>query len=184
MNKKIDKFKSLISEEKSGWLDKAKWREENDAWLDISFSIAVKILGALKANKKYNVFPGNQKELAEAMNCSAQYVNKVLKGAENLQLETISKIGNILNIQLIEVLKHEKSKEVFNPIWTVESFDTFYLSKGKRSIPKAKSAIATALSSKTKKVEQKGISYSSLMNQFSFEEDLDNDLNSLLKIVA
>lgn len=65
--KKIDKLNSLISEKKSGWLEKAKWREENEAWLDISFAIAIKILGALRENKKSNVFPKNQKELAEAM---------------------------------------------------------------------------------------------------------------------
>lgn len=112
MNKeKTDKLNSLIPEKKSGWLDKAKWLEENEAWLDISFSIAVKILAALRENKKFDVFPKNQKELAEAINCSPQYINKVLKGAENLQLETISKIGRILNVSLIEIPKSQKVKK-------------------------------------------------------------------------
>jgi transcriptional regulator with XRE-family HTH domain len=183
MNKKIDKFKSLISEEKSGWLDKAKWREENEAWLDISFSIAIKILGALKANKKSNIFPGNQKELAEAMNCSAQYVNKVLKGDENLQLETISRIAKILNIRLVEVPKIEISKEVSAKVFT-EYFENIIFSKEKGPILKTQSAIVTAKSFKSEKVEQKGLSYSALINQFKFEEDLDNDPNSPLKLVA
>jgi hypothetical protein len=97
MSNNLDKFKALVSDEKSGWLAKAKWREENQDWLDISFAIAVKILAAFRANKKTGTFPKSQKELAEAMDCSPQYVNKLLKGTENLQLETITKIGSILN---------------------------------------------------------------------------------------
>ena len=111
-NSNLDKFKALVSDEKSGWLDKAKYREENEAWLDISFAIAVKILAAFRANKKTGTFPKSQKELADAMDCSPQYVNKLLKGTENLQLETITKIGSILNIELIEVPQFETTIQV------------------------------------------------------------------------
>jgi len=104
-NKNTQKFLDLVSKRESGWLEKAKWRQENEDWLDISFSIAIKMLSALNSNKKTNIFPRNQKELAEAMGCSAQYVNKLLKGKENLQIETICKIQRILNINLIEVPK-------------------------------------------------------------------------------
>jgi transcriptional regulator with XRE-family HTH domain len=112
MSNNLDKFKALVSDEKSGWLAKAKWREENQDWLDISFAIAVKILAAFRANKKTGTFPKSQKELAEAMDCSPQYVNKLLKGTENLQLETITKIGGILNIKLIEVPQFETTIQV------------------------------------------------------------------------
>lgn len=106
----IDKIKQRIIENSikdSGWLAKAKWRQENEDWLDISFSIAVKILSALSANKKAYVYPKSQVELAEAMGCSAQYVNKLLRGQENLQIETICKVQRILGITLIEVPKVE-----------------------------------------------------------------------------
>jgi len=183
--KKIDKLNSLISEKKSGWLDKAKWREENEAWLDISFAIAVKILGALRENKKSNVFPKNQKELAEAMDCSPQYINKVLKGAENLQLETISKIGNILEIQLIEVPKTEKIvQEVYRPDWAAEPINSYVANRTQIEFPKVKRGLLAASLSKTQKIEQKGIAYTSMMNKFTFEEDFDNDPNYPLKIVA
>jgi transcriptional regulator with XRE-family HTH domain len=112
MSNNLDKFKALVSDEKSGWLAKAKWREENQDWLDISFAIAVKILAAFRANKKTGTFPKSQKELAEAMDCSPQYVNKLLKGTENLQLETITKIGSILNVKLIEVPQFETTIQV------------------------------------------------------------------------
>lgn len=106
----IDKIKQKLiqtSIKDSGWLEKAKWRQENEDWLDISFEIAIRIGSTLSANKKANVYPKTQVELAEAMGCSAQYINKLLRGQENLQIETICKIGRILGISLIEVPKIE-----------------------------------------------------------------------------
>ena len=44
----------------------------------------------------------NQKQLAEKMNCSRQYISKVLKGRENLSLETLAKIENALGISIIK----------------------------------------------------------------------------------
>lgn len=116
-NKNIDNFLKHVSKKDSVWLAKAKWRQENEDWLDISFSIAVKMLSALSANKKEaNHLPKNQKELAEAMGCSAQYVNKLLRGEENLQIETICKIGRILGITLIEVPKIQSKQTLhYNP---------------------------------------------------------------------
>ena len=40
------------------------------------------------------------KQLSELMSCSQQYVSKVLKGQENLSLETMSKIEACLGIQI------------------------------------------------------------------------------------
>ena len=85
------------------WLEKAEWRKANQDWLDISFSIAVKIGEVLANNKKTDTFPKNQAELAEAMHCSPQYVSKLLKGEENLQIETIVRLSKILGIALIQV---------------------------------------------------------------------------------
>ena len=44
----------------------------------------------------------NQKQLAKKMNCSRQYISKVLKGRENLSLETLAKIENALGISIIK----------------------------------------------------------------------------------
>jgi transcriptional regulator with XRE-family HTH domain len=112
----IDKIKQRIIENSikdSGWLEKAKWRQENEDWLDISFDVALRVASTLSANKKADKYPKSQVELAEAMGCSAQYVNKLLRGQENLQIETICKIGRILGIKLIEVPKME-IKQNFN----------------------------------------------------------------------
>ena len=42
-----------------------------------------------------------QKALAERMNCTQQYVSKVLKGRENMSLDTLSKLEDALGINLI-----------------------------------------------------------------------------------
>ena len=41
----------------------------------------------------------NQKELAQRMGCTPQYVSKILKGKENLSLETICKIEDALDME-------------------------------------------------------------------------------------
>lgn len=116
-NKNIENFLKHVSKKDSGWLEKAKWRQENEDWLDISFSIAVRVASTLSANKKVDKYPKNQAELAGAMGCSAQYVNKLLKGQEKLQIDTICKVGRILGITLIEVPKIEvKQSILYNSI--------------------------------------------------------------------
>ncbi len=91
-------FEKLVSTETSGWLKKAQWREENESWLEKSELIALKILETIKIQKI------SQKELARTMGVSAQYVNKIVKGNENLSLETISKLEKALGVKLIEVI--------------------------------------------------------------------------------
>lgn len=84
------------------WMQKGKWREENAAWLDISFAIAIKILGSLRKN---NI---TQKDLAKKMGLTPQYINKIVKGQENLTLETICKFERALEIDLLKVPINEE----------------------------------------------------------------------------
>lgn len=42
-----------------------------------------------------------QKALAERMNCTQQYISKILKGKENMSLDTLSKLKKALGITLI-----------------------------------------------------------------------------------
>ena len=111
----IDKIKQKLiqnSIQDSSWLEKAKWRQENEDWLDISFNIAVRVVSTLSANKKANTSPKNQIELAEAMGCTPQYINKLLKGQEKLQIDTICKVQRILGVKLIEVPKAVSTQTV------------------------------------------------------------------------
>lgn len=81
----------------SNWHDKAVWRKRNADWLNKSAQIAVSVLEQLR------IMGMSQKELADAMGVTPQYVNKVVRGNENLTLETICKIESILGISLIEI---------------------------------------------------------------------------------
>jgi len=99
-----NKLNALTSDYKSGWEDKANKRLANKSWLKHSRKIAIKINVELKSN---NI---KQKDLAKLLNVSPQQVSKIIKGKENLTLETISKIENVLNIQLLELNKAQKAE--------------------------------------------------------------------------
>ena len=81
----------------SNWHEKAEWRRRNADWLNKSAQIAVSVLEQLR------IMGMSQKELANAMGVTPQYVNKVVRGNENLTLETICKLESILGISLIEI---------------------------------------------------------------------------------
>lgn len=108
MNNELIKksIKNLISEKPSGWLEKAKWREENKPWLDKSAKIALSILLELDARNL------TQKDLAAKMGVSPQQVNKIVKGEENLTLETVSKIETLLGVSLIEVPTLQENQKI------------------------------------------------------------------------
>ena len=44
-----------------------------------------------------------QKEFAQRVGCSQQYISRILKGKENLSIETISKIEAALGVSIIEI---------------------------------------------------------------------------------
>ena len=49
-----------------------------------------------------------QRALAEKMNCTQQYISKMLKGQKNMSLETICKIENTLGIEIIKGLNENE----------------------------------------------------------------------------
>ena len=96
MNNLKEKLSSLAADRPSEWKTKAQNRHENREWLKKSAAIAVRVLDALKAQNL------SQKELAERMNISPQQISKIVKGQENLTLETISNLEIALGIQIID----------------------------------------------------------------------------------
>ena len=82
-------------EKNTGWRERAEWRRANRTWLRRSQEIAVRMLDKMEQMHL------TQKSLAERMGCSQQYVSKVLKGQENLSLETITKIESALDIDIL-----------------------------------------------------------------------------------
>jgi antitoxin component HigA of HigAB toxin-antitoxin module len=77
----------------SHWREKAEWRQQNKSWLRFSQLVAIRML------EKMEVDGLTQKALAERLGCSQQYVSKILKGQENLSIETISKIEDALSLE-------------------------------------------------------------------------------------
>lgn len=102
-----EKIQKIASGQKSSWIDEAKARKVDADWTDRSFKIALRILREIRAQKESNGM--TQKKLAAMMGVTPQYINKVVKGKENLTLETIAKIEQVLGITLIEVPSFETS---------------------------------------------------------------------------
>jgi transcriptional regulator with XRE-family HTH domain len=94
---KIEEFLKTVENDTGSWVEEARYRRENRAWLRKSQRIAVRILSVL--NEKGM----QQKELAEAMDVSPRQVSKIVKGKQNLKLETISKLEAALGIKLFEI---------------------------------------------------------------------------------
>lgn len=88
--------KIFFMKKQSKYLENAKFRIENRTWLNYSKNIALRIISALEDNENMS-----QKSLAEKLDVSPQYVNKILKGQENLSLSTIAKISTVLGVDLI-----------------------------------------------------------------------------------
>ena len=109
-NKKIAILDSLASSTPSKWREKAEWRIANRLWLRKSQKIAFTILECIYSKKI------KQKDLAEKLNVSEQYISKVLKGSENLSLETITKFESVLGIQILSVNSCSEVSEIFEPL--------------------------------------------------------------------
>lgn len=91
--KKLNEHRSTTP---SKWRENAEWRMANKSWLRYSQRIAMMMLD------KMEELGLTQKALAERMGCSQQYISRVLKGTENLSIETISKIENALHLEILE----------------------------------------------------------------------------------
>ena len=96
MKKKTQEFlEAHQSETPSTWREEAEWRRDNWSWLQHSQKIAVKVLLQMKQQGL------TQKALGERMDCTQQYVSKILKGKENMSLDTLTKLEDALGISLI-----------------------------------------------------------------------------------
>ena len=97
MNSTIERLKAHKSSSPSRWKEEAQFRVENKGWLRYSQKIAMRVLDEMDT-KGFT-----QKEFAEKVGCSQQYISRILKGRENLSLETISKIEAALETTIVEI---------------------------------------------------------------------------------
>jgi transcriptional regulator with XRE-family HTH domain len=104
-----EKLDNLVSEDKSNGQERARFRKQNKDWLLKSAEIALRVIDTLKDKKM------TQAELAIQLETSPQNISKILKGQENLTLETIVKLERSLGIDLITIPKYIKQVEIKVP---------------------------------------------------------------------
>jgi ribosome-binding protein aMBF1 (putative translation factor) len=96
MNKTTKYLSSHQSSSQSKRSEEAQWRRDNSRWLGYSRFITMKIMQAMDEQKV------TQSMLASRIGCSQQYVSNLLKGSSNMTLETISKIEDALEIDIVK----------------------------------------------------------------------------------
>jgi ribosome-binding protein aMBF1 (putative translation factor) len=90
-----EKFMEMVSDVDIKAGERINWRIANRPWLRVSQSIAFDIL------EKLDDLNWTQKDLAEKMGVSPQYINKIVKGSENFTLESLVKLQTILDIPIL-----------------------------------------------------------------------------------
>jgi len=95
MDRIISKLEAHESKTASRWREAAEYRQANKSWLPppprVSVVVPVEI----------DELHLTQTELAQRMGCSQQYVSKILRGKENLSIETLCKIEDALSLHLL-----------------------------------------------------------------------------------
>lgn len=99
MSRAIDFLKKHESISPSHFEENAKWRKENEAWLEWSRNIALSLVEYMESNGL------NRNELAERLGVSPQYISKILSGKVNFSFKSIAELEQKLNIKLLDVLE-------------------------------------------------------------------------------
>lgn len=95
-NEIINGLNNHCSSTPSKWKGNVEWRIANKRWLCYSQRIAMMMLDRMEELEL------TQKAVADKMGCTQQYVSRLLKGTENLSIETISKIETALGLHILD----------------------------------------------------------------------------------
>lgn len=125
----LQKINEIAEKEPSKWLEEAEESIANHEWRMKSARIALRIMNEIRSENRSHKM--SQKFLAEKMGVSPQYVNKILRGQENLSLGTICKIEKAMGITLVEILSyadlHKSEDSIFRK--TIDLDDSDYMSE-------------------------------------------------------
>ena len=89
---------------RNSWSKDADYRLKNRKWLRYSSNIARRILSVIEDNDDFS-----QANLARSLGVSPQHISKIIKGKENLTLETIANISTVLGTELISFPEYKYS---------------------------------------------------------------------------
>lgn len=98
MARAIDIVRKNESKGPSVWKEEAIEQLEQWDWMRYTMQIALKVRSSMRMKNM------TQCELASKVGCTQQYVSLLLRGKENLTLETISKLERALGISLINIV--------------------------------------------------------------------------------
>ena len=92
-----EKFLGLVSAKDDQWIAGFEADIANEEAFDANMRIVLKIIDFMKREGL------KQKELAARLEVSPQYINKLLRGKENIKVETAILYGRKLGIELIAI---------------------------------------------------------------------------------
>lgn len=92
-----EKFLALVTDKDTFTLTQNTWRIDNRQWLRKSQEIAILIL------ERMDTLDWNVERLAEALQVSPEEVAEWLKGSENFNLETLTKLEDVLDIHILNL---------------------------------------------------------------------------------
>ena len=95
MSEAIEYLKQHESATPSKWKANAQWRKDNERWLKYARFITIRTMQAMDEQGI------TQKMLSERMGCTQQYISNLLKGSSNMTLETIARIEDALEIDIV-----------------------------------------------------------------------------------
>lgn len=95
MTKALDFLKQNATGEPGHWKEVVQKEVLDFPWKRYSYAIAIRVRREMKNQGK------TQAQLAEMLGCTQQYVSLLLKGGENLTLETMSKLEQAMKMDLL-----------------------------------------------------------------------------------
>ena len=91
----LDFLKANEHKGENTFMKEAQYTRDNWGWLKYSYAVAIKV------KQRMDELNWTQKQLAEALGCTQQHISILLKGRANMTLETIAKLEEALNMDLI-----------------------------------------------------------------------------------
>lgn len=113
----VKKFESMVQPRSLEARERAQWLRKNRKWLKMSKDVALCIHYYLRMNNM------TQKELADKMNVSAAYIGKILKGEENLTLETICKIQDAIGSTIVTIQEPYVIRDILTLSPSIQKFE-------------------------------------------------------------
>ena len=93
--KTIDILNKYKSDTAGKWREEAEYRRKNARWLRYSAMISLQVRDRMAETGMTQVV------LAEKLGCTQQHISMLLKGKSNMTIETIAKLEEALDIDII-----------------------------------------------------------------------------------